>query len=211
MTGQPAQTTEQPQPQSTNAAKPAEAQATQPAPTEQSTKQDAPAPEQPKPDDTTGKEPVKYELKVPQGIDFPDGAMEALTGRARELGVSPEHVQALLDNAGEAIVKGRDARNDAMRAQWRQQIAADKELGGAKLEENRSLAAIAMKELADEELTDLLDASGLGDHKAMFRLMVKAGRMFREASVIRSEGKGAPSDDERAALRRRYKDSAPAR
>lgn len=145
------------------------------------------------------------ELKFPEHADA--GLVDGFKAWAKEAKVEGKSAQTLVDlviarsKAHEEAQTAAYAKQDA---EWKQQLADDKEIGGAHLEANRALAAKAIERLGSPGLRQLLEKSGLGNHPDLVRFAVKVGKALSEDSIA---GTGvptpkAPSPEE--ALRSRY-------
>lgn len=130
-----------------------------------------------------GKAPEKYDLKLPENTLLEKASLDGVEKFARSLGLSNEHAQALLerDSANlEAMVSQQLARGE----QWRSEIAADKEIGGAALKESTSLAGRVVKRFGGDELLKELDASGYADYPRFFKFLVKIGRAMGNDKLV---------------------------
>lgn len=136
-------------------------------------------------------EPVKYELKLPEGVPVDQEKLTAYTGLLQERGIAPEVGQQLLDMHHEsinqvatALAKHQwDAFGETRRG-WRTEIMADEQLGGSG--HQTTMQAVARvrdgfisrapegspQRLADEKkFEEFLRVTGAGDHPAFIRLL----------------------------------------
>lgn len=131
--------------------------------------------------------PEKYEdFSAPDGVTLDATVVEQFAEVARELDLPQEKAQLIIDKLQPVIAKRQAEQLETMRADWKSQLAADKEFGGVNLEASGVHAARAMKEFATPEFRTLLNQSGLGDHPELVRFMVRAGRAISEEKVITS-------------------------
>ena len=83
---------------------------------------------------------------------------------------------------------------------WAEDTKKDKEIGGAKFDENLAAAEQAVKALATPELKELLDNTGLGNHPEMVRLFVKLSPLVREDQGLSTGGTRGGESKSRADL-----------
>lgn len=128
--------------------------------------------------------PEKYEFKAPEGQEFDAGVLDAFTEVAKELNLSQDAAQKVLDKVAPVIQARQAEQVDAIRNEWVEQSKADKEFGGEKLSENLSVAKKALDNFGSPELRALLNESGLGNHPEVIRFMFKAGKAISEDTFV---------------------------
>ncbi|MEN9709579.1 putative protease [Caudoviricetes sp.] len=137
--------------------------------------------------------PEKYEFKAPEGQEFDTGTIEAFSEIAKELNLTQEAAQKLLDRMGPTIETQQKGQLQAIHNEWKQASQTDKEFGGEKLAENLSVAKKALDAFGSPELRVLLEQSGLGNNPEVIRFMFRAGKAISEDSFVgRSTGAGKP-------------------
>jgi len=137
--------------------------------------------------------PEKYEFKAPEGQEFDTGTIEAFSEIAKELNLTQEAAQKLLDRMGPTIETQQKGQLQAIHNEWKQASQTDKEFGGEKLAENLSVAKKALDAFGSPELRALLEQSGLGNNPEVIRFMFRAGKAISEDSFVgRSTGAGKP-------------------
>lgn len=174
----------QAEPTTTEASKAPEAEAT--PTTEQ---------EQPKAESPKTAAPEKYEFKAPEGSAFDAEVMTAYEGAARELGLSQEAAQKMLDAVAPKVQERQEAQVEAIRQQWVEQAQSDKEFGGDKLKANLAVAKSALDRFGTPELRQMLNDSGLGNHPELIRAFFRAGRAIAEDSFVSGAQRAAPEAD----------------
>lgn len=147
--------------------------------TEQEPQAEAKAPAEAKP-----VVPEKYEFTAPDGREFDGETIAAYSEVARELGLSQEAAQKLLDRMGPQMAQRQEAQIQAVRNEWTKAATSDKEFGGEKLSENLSVAKKALDAFGTPELRDLLNTSGLGNHPEVIRLFFRAGKAISEDRFV---------------------------
>lgn len=138
-------------------------------------------------------EPVVYDFKMPEGVELDGAAADEFKALAAELKLKPEDAQKVVDLAA----KREQARAQAFAAQvqaWGDEVKADKEIGGTKLDENLGLARKALDQFGTPELKSLLDSTGMGNHPQVVKLMVNIGKAISEDKIERGTPAGQTKD-----------------
>jgi hypothetical protein len=128
--------------------------------------------------------PEKYEFKAPEGREFDTETLAKFTEVAKELNLTNEAAQAILDKMGVQLSSRYESQIKAAQSQWIEASTADQEFGGAKLTENLSVAKKALDAFGSAELRTLLNTSGLGNHPEIIRFMYRAGKAISEDQVV---------------------------
>lgn len=135
--------------------------------------------------DATRGAPEAYTFKVPEALGeghaFDSKVMASFEEAARELDLSNDAAQSLVDRVLPVMTEQAQAQHKATIASWIEQVTTDPEIGGDQLESNLAIARMAIDKLGDQPLRDLLTGpSGIGNHPAVVRFMHKVGRLFSE-------------------------------
>lgn len=147
--------------------------------------QDAPKPDAIEGDKTPEGAPEKYEaFKAAEGQAFDDAVMDAYSEAAKELNLSQDNAQKLLDKVAPVMQARQLERIEAVKAEWAESAKADKEFGGDKLNESLATAKKALDSFASPEFKEFLGQSGLGNHPEMIRLLVKAGQQISNDKFV---------------------------
>lgn len=147
---------------------------------------------------------IVYEFTAPEGVTLDQARVDKFTAVAKELKLPADKAQALVDLATEVEV-ARVAEHEALKAQWADEIKADKELGGDKLDQSLATAqkAFGLLPAADvESFKQLLNQSGFGNHPSMVRWMHAVGKALSEDSFV--PGGKAPAGGDQSAAQRMY-------
>jgi hypothetical protein len=128
--------------------------------------------------------PEKYEFKAPEGQEFDGDTITAYSEVARELKLSQDAAQKLLDVMGPKMAERQMAQIQAVQGAWMEASKQDKEFGGPALAENLSVAKKALDAFGTAELRTLLNESGLGNHPEIVRLFFRAGKAISEDRVV---------------------------
>lgn len=129
---------------------------------------------------TTEEAEVKYEFKMPDGVEADEKTLTEFTKFAKELKLSPENAQKLVDLRSAAVVAAKEQHAATVQG-WADEVKADKVLGGDKLPESLAIAKKAI-DLGPPELKELLEQSGMGNHPAVFKWAHAVGKALSEDS-----------------------------
>lgn len=144
--------------------------------------------------DTKAETPETYDLQMPEGVELDKDAAAEFVAIAKSLELSQENAQKLATIAGKIQQKQAEARARQVES-WVEEVKADKDLGGDKLEENLGVARKALETFGSPELKDVLNASGLGNHPAVIRAFFKAGKAISDDGFVRGSAPRADSND----------------
>jgi hypothetical protein len=134
--------------------------------------------------------PDKYAFKAPEGREFDSEVITNFSEVAKELNLTNEAAQKILDKMGPTLASRQESQVKAIRQEWVATAKADAEFGGEKLVSNLATAKKALDTFGTAELRTLLNQSGLGDHPEVIRFMYRAGKAISEDSFVG----GAPAN-----------------
>lgn len=138
------------------------------------------------------KAPEAYEFKAPEGRAFDEQIIKEYSDVAKELNLTQENAQKLLDRIAPKLQERQMQQLEAVRTEWAEAATADKEFGGEKLQENLAIAKTALDKFGTPELRSLLNQSGLGNNPEVIRFMYRAGKAISgDRFVAPSVGAGA--------------------
>lgn len=138
--------------------------------------------------------PEKYDFKAHEGYEFDPSVISAYSEVAKELNLSQEAAQKVLDKMAPALQARQSEQIEAIKNEWADLARGDKEFGGDKLNENLGIARKALDQFGSPELRTLLNESGLGNHPEVVRFFFRAGRAISEDRFVGgtpAAGKGA--------------------
>lgn len=131
--------------------------------------------------------PEKYEFQAAEGVELDADALKDFEPVARELNLTNEQAQKLVD-AYPKILEGVQQRQaeawQAQTEQWAADVKADKEIGGDGLTANLSAAQRAIDQFGTPELKEYLNSTGLGNHPGLVKFCVKVGKSMSEDSMV---------------------------
>lgn len=140
--------------------------------------------------------PEKYDFKAGEGIEIDTDAMAEFEPVARELNLTNEQAQKLVDVYPKILAGVQQRQTEAWQAQteqWAADVKADKEVGGDKLTANLSAAQRALDQFGTPELREYLDGTGLGNHPELVKAFIKVGKAMSEDGVITGKESGQRS------------------
>jgi hypothetical protein len=158
----------------------------------QTATQSAPAAQSAAPQESSPVVPEKYDLKTPDGYTLTGEFGQQFEAVARELKLSNEQAQKLID-LDVKRVEAQKAGMQQARDGWLEQAKTDKEFGGDKLAENVATANKALEKFASPAMIDLLKESGLGNHPEIIRTFLNVGRAMSNDRVVVGQAPAAPS------------------
>jgi hypothetical protein len=140
--------------------------------------------------------PIEYEFKAPEGVELDTELVGKFTDIAKELKLPADQAQKVVD----LYAATRQAEADAFTKQvetWGNEVKADKEIGGKNLEESLGYARKVIDSFGDDGIKSLLDSTGMGNHPAVVKMLVKVGKAISEDSMVRGatpSSTNAPKD-----------------
>lgn len=152
-----------------------------------------------KPDDKEQKPegaPEKYEFKPAEGQELDTAALEQFEPVARDLNLTNEQAQKLVDAYPKILAGVQQRQAEAWQKQtegWAETVKADKEIGGDKLTANLSAAQRALDQFGTPELKEYLNATGLGNHPDLVKTFVKIGKAMSEDGMVDGSNQGQRS------------------
>jgi len=151
-----------------------------------------------KDDDGKPKAPDSYDLKLPEGTNLDDAALEQITERARKLGLTQEQAEKLLEQENTNAAKAAEQQQETWKSQveeWGKAVKSDKEIGGDKYDATVKASRQAVERFASPELKKALNETGFGNHPELVRCFAKIGKaMGEEQPASGSPGGGAAKD-----------------
>lgn len=141
--------------------------------------------------------PESYNFTAPEGKEFDDRVLNEFSAVAKELNLTQESAQKMLDRLAPSIEARNAARVAEATAEWAESSMADQEFGGAAVEQNLSLAKKALDTFGTPELRELLNETGLGNHPEIIRVLYRAGKAISEDTFVGGRANAASQADAR--------------
>lgn len=143
-----------------------------------------------KPESKPAGAPDAYtDFSVPEGHTLDAAAIESATPIFRELGLTQDQAQKLVSFYSEQIGKinaENEGYMEAMRTQWRNDLKADKEIGGkldaVKVDIGRTLDRLP--EAVRNDFKAAMDMTGAGDHPAVIKAIYSLGQLIGEGTHV---------------------------
>ncbi len=139
--------------------------------------------------------PESYEdYSLPKGTYISEDVLGEFNGLAKELGLSQDKAQKLVDIAAQSMQQQQEAlmKNwDSITTGWAKEIKNDPEFGGDKFEATVTQARRALSKFGSSDLTQLLDDSGYGNNPEIIRLLARVDKAVGEGEFV--EGDSAPT------------------
>ena len=141
--------------------------------------------------------PEKYEFKAPDGMDLDAEAVAAFEPLARELNLSQEAAQKLVDiyaSRMSAFASAQQEQALQQRQGWEAAVRSDKDLGGQNLESTLNAGKQALAKFGSPELVNLLNHTGLGSNPEFVRFCATVGKAMAEDTFHRGGSGKAPDE-----------------
>ncbi len=131
--------------------------------------------------------PESYaDFTMPEGMEIDPGMMETFLPLAKEGKLSQEGAQKFVDLYSKGLKDSVDAHvkdwADAMR-KWKDEVKADKDLGGENFSQTEIRCNLFLKTFGDEDLSHMLEVTGTGNHKAYVRAFAKVGALLENDKI----------------------------
>jgi len=130
--------------------------------------------------------PEKYEFKYPEGYQVDDTALTEYSTAFKELGLTNEQAQRLVDMDAKRSAGSNEAAVAAQAKQvetWIGELKNDPQFGGAQFEANVGIANKALGAFGSPELTQFFKESGLGNHPLLVKAFHNIGKQMGEGSI----------------------------
>lgn len=131
----------------------------------------------------------KTEFSIPEGMKIDEKRMSSFKNIAKELGLTKEQAQKLVDMDAESIRNSDKAFND-MKASWK---ADTMKMLGENAEQKLGEAAAAFKRFGDEEFVKLMQDTGLENHPAVVRVFRSIGSKISVDKTVSATSDGVNS------------------
>ena len=154
------------------------------------------------PEQASAEQPLKagapevYEFKAAEGQTFDPEFVKSYSEVARELNLTQEAAQTMIDKVGPVLAQQQAAQIAQVRNEWAEASKVDAEFGGAKFNENLAIAKQSIDKFATPEFKKMLDDTGLGNHPEWIRYCYRVSKAFSPDNFEggHKEGGAAPND-----------------
>lgn len=133
--------------------------------------------------------PEKYEpFTLPDGMEIDSEAMTEFQTIAKELNLSQEKAQKLVDlqtKREQATAEANQKAFENLVTGWLEDARNDKEIGGNKFDETVNVAKEAIEKFAPDaaKFRQMLSETGIGNHPEMIRYLAKVGEAISNDSI----------------------------
>lgn len=137
--------------------------------------------------------PETYEFTLPDNYTVAP-IMDDFKAIAKESGLSQDAAQKMVD----LYVKAEQQRMEnwqGIQKEWVETAKADKEYGGAKFNENITVAAGVINKYGTPELRKAMDDYGIGNHPEFIRFCVKVGKSMAEDNHVSGQASATKDAD----------------
>lgn len=142
------------------------------------------------------------DFAMPEGIELDQQLLSEAVPIFKELGLTKEQAQKLVDFQAKQVQAGSQKQIDSFNQQldaWRDAAKTDSEFGGEKFDESIALARAAIGKFGTPELKQLLNDYGVGNHPEVIRFMVRVGKLTKE-DVPGAQSNASTKPADRASL-----------
>ena len=169
-------------------------------------------PKQTPPDATapTGAPESYSDFTLPEGMALNQAALDKFLPLAKEMNLSQEKAQQMVDLFAEqigAIEQGSREAWERQKQEWTEAVRKDPELGGANYDATLQHSQAFVARFGDAELQTLLDEYGVGSHPALVRAFAKAGKAAAEDTFPTRGDAGSGEDTLEARAMRMFPNS----
>jgi hypothetical protein len=127
--------------------------------------------------------PEKYEFTAPEGVTLDAEAVAEFEPVAKELNLSNEQAQKLVELQTKLVHKQQEAWDRQVET-WVTEINADKEIGGQAVKQSITHAQRALTQFGTPELKAALDATKMGNHPELVRVFARIGKAMAEDTFV---------------------------
>jgi hypothetical protein len=131
--------------------------------------------------------PDYADFQLPDDVQLDQQLFGEFTKTAKAIGLNQDQAQQLINMGAQLsqkiMAQAQEAQIQRVNA-WADETRNDKEIGGDQLQQNLATAKKAMDAFGSDELIAVLDSTGLGNHPAIIKAFVKAGKAVSEDTLM---------------------------
>lgn len=131
--------------------------------------------------------PEQYgDFNIPEGVTVQEQLLSDFKTAAKEMNLSQENAQKLVDMQTGLMREQEEARTkawDDLQDGWVESSKNDQEFGGEKFEENMGVAKQALEAFGTDGLKEALETSGMGNHPEFLRFFYRVGQQVSEGKI----------------------------
>lgn len=137
----------------------------------------------------TEKGSIEYkDFTLPEGWEIDKDAIGEFKSVAKELGLTQEQAQKLVDMQTKFSGKQNESLQsswDKVQEHWRSEAEADKEFGGTNFQANVGVAKKALDKYGTPELREVIEVTGMGNNPELIRFLYRVGKTLGEDTVMK--------------------------
>ncbi|QHA83542.1 peptidase [Pseudomonas mediterranea] len=127
------------------------------------------------------------DFTLPDGMELDADVLGEFTAFAKELNLPQDKAQKIVDFQTKLATKQAEEYQAAALKQgqeWATAVKNDPELGGANYDKSVASAVKVIQAFGDDDLRDLLNGSGLGNHPALFKFCHRISQAISEDKFV---------------------------
>lgn len=137
--------------------------------------------------------PESYEFTMPEGVELDKAAADEFSAIAKELKLDQATAQKVADVGAKMAQRQAEVHAKTVES-WVESVKADKEIGGDSLDANLGVARKALDMFGSDELKEVLNSTGFGNHPAVIKAFYKIGKATGDDGFVTGAAKGADTD-----------------
>lgn len=134
-----------------------------------------------------------YEIVTPEGFEVDADIKTEFETTAKEIGLSQKGVEKLVGIQTKLQEKQAERTAEMVKG-WAEDVKRDKELGGKDFDAKAAIGRQFLADFGNEQVSVLLDRTGLGNHPEVVRMFYRAGVATGEARAEKGSGGGDKRD-----------------
>ena len=141
--------------------------------------------------------PEKYDIRTGENSFLNDADLERIGAEAKELGLSNEEAQDLVNIEDGVITRFREKQDNevqSIRDGWAKSAEKDKEIGGDNFKENVALSKRVIDRFGSKDFQKALDETGFGNHPEVIRMFTRIGKLMSNDKMIHPKAKSSNSE-----------------
>lgn len=135
------------------------------------------------------------DIKLPEGLEVPEEASTKFMELMSKDMTPRERAQALIDLQAD-VAKQASEKGSAewvkLQQTWAGEVEADPEIGGANLEQSKSLIGGLLEQFSVEGAREAFDLTGAGNHPAIVKFFVKVAKAMGEGVLVTGQPTASP-------------------
>jgi len=138
-----------------------------------------------------------FELKLPKDSRLDESHVDGVRALAKDANLTEAQAKAILLRDHKAAIEAHEAQEaflDAKAEEWEGQCSNDPEFGGDKWKGTQQRVKQFVNRFGTEALKESLNASALGSHPEVVRLINRAAMVMSDDTLVFSNNNAAPKE-----------------